>query len=214
MVRSVLLEMPYNNLTFKEFKRDMKNIGYYWEKITRGSAWMFKLSEPYNGQNASVQVDAHNENAQIDGKILGRVAKELNAIGWFNNPQNYRKFPFKRWDIPMENITVDTTQQDIEKANEMYKDAILKYAYPEKNSVCVMKVGDLYNLCYSNNDRRPLLKNWYNEFGYDRKTQKIPCLKYDNEETLETICYPIKRDGTLDTENIIIENKRYGKHRI
>lgn len=96
----------------------------------------------------------------------------------------------------------------------MYKDAEVEQVFQMKNSVCVMKAYDKYNLCRNSNDRRPLLKDWYDEYGYDRKTNSIPCLKQLNWERYETECYPIKKNGTLDTENIIIENKRYGKHRI
>lgn len=33
-------------------------------------------------------------------------------------------------------------------------------------------------------------------------------------ETWETEAYPINPDGTLNTEKVIIENRRYGKVRI
>ena len=77
-----------------------------------------------------------------------------------------------------------------------------------------MKTEDGYNLCRSANDRRPLLDRWFSEFGYDRKTGTIPCLKYVDEEAMQTVAYPINPDGTLNTEKVIIENRRYGKVRI
>ena len=57
------------------------------------------------------------------------------------------------------------------------------------------------------------MSDWFEKYEGD-KTHGIPCIKRDNMETFETECYPIKQDGTLDIENIIIESKRYGKNRI
>ena len=212
IVRQVLSEMANNNLTSREFTADMKNMGFLYREA-EGSSRVYYI--PQYGDKTAITVHAHNDNAPIDGNVLRQVKVVLNNIGWFNDPNNYRKFPFAKWQLSNLDVSVDTTQQEIEKANELYKDAEVEQVFPMKNSVCVLKVSDdKVNLCRSSNDRRPLLPNWFNRFDYDNRTHKIPCLKYDNEETIETECFPIKQDGTLDTENMIIESKRYGKHRI
>ena len=212
IVRQVLSEMANNNLTSREFTADMKNMGFLYREA-EGSSRVYYI--PQYGDKTAITVHAHNDNAPIVGNVLRQVKVVLNNIGWFNDPNNYRKFPFAKWQLSNLDVSVDTTQQEIEKANELYKDAEVEQVFPMKNSVCVLKVSDdKVNLCRSSNDRRPLLPNWFNRFDYDNRTHKIPCLKYDNEETIETECFPIKQDGTLDTENMIIESKRYGKHRI
>lgn len=209
-VRSILTEdRVNNNLTFGEYKKDMEKIGFQMEKLARGSAWMFKLIEPYNGSRCLNQVDAHDDRSRIDGNILKRTKNLLNEIGWFKDPDNFEKFPFDKWGISRDGVTTDTTQKEIDYANELYKDTEILPVFPIKDSICVINANGKFNLCNSTNDRRPLLDKWYDSYGYDRKTHKIPCLKYDNMDTFETECYPIRNDGTIDTENVIIENKKY-----
>jgi hypothetical protein len=177
-----------------------------------GSSRVYYIPQ-YNG--SEVTVHAHNDNAIIPASALRQVKNTLKDIKWFDDPSNFAKFPFAKWQLSSSDVSVDMTQQEIKKANEQYKDAEVEQVFPMKNSVCVLKVSDdKVNLCRSSNDRRPLLPNWFEKFAYDRKTNRIPCLKRNNWKTYETECYPIKQDGTLDTENIIIENKGYGKQRL
>ena len=167
---------------------------------------------PQYGDISNITVHAHNENATIDGNALRQVKSVLENIGWFKDPRNFNIFPFEKWQLPSTDVSVDTTQQEIGRANEEYKDAEVEQVFPYKNSICVLKINNKYNLCRSINDRRPLLTDWYDEYAYDRKTQSRLCLKRNNWDTMETEAYPITQNG-LDIENVIIESKRYGKER-
>ena len=139
------------------------------------------------------------------------VKSVLDKIGWFNEPNNVRLFPWKKWQLPQSNLTIDTAAQDIQKANEQYKDAVIQPIFQMKNSICALITPQGVNLCKNSQDRRPILPLWYDSFEYENKTNRIPCLKKDNYENFQTEAYPIKVDGTLDTKNIIIESRTYGK---
>ena len=204
------MEMANNNLTFREFKADMRKMGFVYREAA-GSSKVFYI--PQYGDNTTVTVHAHNENAPIDGNALRQVKNVLENIGWFKDPRNFNLFPFEKWQLPSIDVSVDTTQQEIESANEKYKDSNVRPVFAEKNSICVLKVNNKYNLCHSINDRRPLLTDWYDEYAYDRRTQSILCLKRNNWDSMETEAYPITQNG-LDVENVIIESKIYGKGRI
>ena len=205
-----LLEMARDNLTFREFKADMRRMGFVYREAA-GSSRVFYI--PQYGDISNIVIHAHNENVPIDGNALRQVKNVLESIGWFKDPSNFNIFPFEKWQLSSTDVSVDTTQQEIERANEEYKGAEVRPVFAEKNTICVLKVGDKYNLCRSINDRRPILTDWYDEYAYDRKTQSRLCLKRNNWDTMETEAYPITQDG-LDMENVIIENKRYEKSRI
>lgn len=214
MVRQILSEMAKDNLTLREFNRYMNNMGFIYREASGSSRVYYN---PQYGGKSAITIHGHNDGDEIDGNALKQVKSVLEKIGWFNDPSNFAKFPFDDWKISRKSVelNIDTTQQEIEEANEQYKDAEVSTVFPMRDSVCILKVSDdKVNLCRSSDDRRPLLPKWFNRFDYDNRTHKIPCLKYDNEETIETECFPIKQDGTLDTEHIIIESKQYGKNRI
>jgi len=213
-VRRVLSEMAKDNLTLREFNRYMNKMGFIYREASGSSRVYFN---PQYGDKSAITIHGHNDGDEIDGNALKQVKSVLEDIGWFDDPSNFAKFPFDDWKISRKTVklNVDTTQQEIKKANELYKNAEVEQVFPMRDSICVLKVSDdKVNLCRSSNDKRPLLPNWFEKFAYDRKTNRIPCLKRNNWETYETECYPIKQDGTLDTENIIIENKGYGKQRL
>lgn len=110
IVRNTLLEMAYNNMTFKEFERDMRALGFMYREA-EGSSKVFYI--PKYGDNSSFTVHVHDDNAKVDGNALRQVKDVLKSIGWFNDPQNYSKFPFEKWGISNKDIVVDTTRQDI-----------------------------------------------------------------------------------------------------
>ena len=207
---SVSLNETYNNLTFGEFDSQMKKMGFTRRNASGGgSGKIYSLPS-----GPKVTVHAHGDSDRIPADALEQVKIELEKIGWFNNIRNFKIFPFKKWDIKAKSIKRDTTKEDIKKANEKYKDAELKRAFVNTdNPLCTLKTAEGVNLCRSVNDRRPLLDTWFDDYGYD-KVNGLPCLKRNNWETIETECYPINQDGTLDTNNIIIENKKHGKKRI
>lgn len=209
-LREPLMEAN-NNLTFRELKSDMKKLGFRIENAGRGSATKFILD--YNGKSPMVLVDAHNDNAQVKADTLREVWGLLRRIGWFKDERNLRIFPFDRWGFKKKDaISTNDTATEIENANIKYKDAKVEPVFQDKGSVCAIVTSQGANLCRSIQDRRPLLQTWFDRYEYDKK-RGIPCLKRDNYETMETECFPIKKDGTLDTQNVIIENKKYGKNR-
>ena len=208
IVREVLSEMANPNLKFREFAADMQKMGFT-VREAKGSAKVFYI--PEYGDCSNVTVHTHNNGADIDPEAFRITKSVLNKIGWFRNPQNVNRFPFAKWKVSKEGIDVDTTTSDIESANRQFLNVEVIPVFQMKDSVCVLKTPNGVNLCRSSNDRRPLLDTWFEKFAYDRKTEQIPCLKRDNYETMETEAFPINVDGTLDTKNVIIENKNYGK---
>lgn len=208
VVRQQLSEMANNNLSYREFYSDMKKMGFV-AREGEGSAKIFTI--PQYGDCSSVTIHSHNDNARVTADALRMVVNVLERIGWFDIPQNRRKFPSDKWQIGIPNVNVDTAQQEIQRANELYKDASVSPVFQMKDSICVMTTSNGVNLCRGINDRRPLLQTWFDKFGYDNKTNSVPCLKKDNFEEFETRAFPIKADGTLDAQNVIIENKLYGK---
>lgn len=205
IVKQTLMEMACNNLSFRNFIVDMKKMGFEYEEAA-GSAKVFKI--PEYGDKSLITVHAHDKNAPLDGNTLRTVRDVLKKIGWFNKPENFRKFPFEKWQISTNDIKIDTSKQQTEDANEFFKNAEVVPVFPMKNSICVLKHNNKVNLCRNVNDKRPLLTKWFDNYAFDRKTGTIPCLKINDWENFETKCYPIKKDGTLDTNNLIIENKR------
>ena len=206
-----------DDLKLYQFERYMNKLGFLSREGGRGSAKMFYHPD-YN--NCKVLVDAHGPNDRVHGDSLKHTTEELEKVGWFNIKGNFDRYYWDEWQIPLKTKnrifnSIDTTKEDIEKANKLYKDAELKRPFTiYDNPLCVMKTAEGCNLCRSAKDRRPLLDTWFEKFGYDRKTGTIPCLKRDNWETYKTEAYPINPDGTLNTEKVIIENRRYGKVRI
>lgn len=198
-----------NNLTFREFNADMSKMGFKYRKGD-GSTKVFGLPK-----GLTLTVHVHDDGSHLPADTLRQVKDVLEDVGWFNDTENFKLFPFQKWQIEPKDIKRDTTQQEIENANELYKDAeVTRVFYTTNNPLCVLKTTEGVNLCRNVNDRRPLLTTWFNRFGYDNRTNKIPCLKRENWETIETEAYPINQDGTLNTEEVIIENKKYGKIRI
>lgn len=206
-IANVLSEMANDNLTFREFASDMKDMGFT-PREGEGSCKVFSIQQ--YGDDSNVTVHAHNNNSNVSGDVLREVKSVLEKIGWFNDKSNWKKFPFKKWGILLSSVNYDKTAEllrtEIDAANEKYKDAEVERVFPTKNSVCTLKTEKGVNLCRGENDKRPLLDQWFDFFDYDRKTGIIPCLKRDNFDTLETEAYPILQNGTLDVENMIIEN--------
>jgi hypothetical protein len=205
-----------DDLKLYQFERYMNKLGFLSREGGRGSAKMFYHPD-YN--NCKVLVDAHGPNDRVHGDSLKHTTEELEKVGWFNIKGNFDRYYWDEWQIPKGTKnrifnSIDTTKEDIEKANKLYKDAEIKQVfYGTKNPLSFLIVGkEQVNLCRSKIDRRPLLDGWFNDYEY--KSDGKPYIKRDNYETFETESYPVNADGTIDTNNVIIENKKYDKKRI
>lgn len=195
-----------NALSYSSFKSDMKGMGFVSKPAKKGEIFYI----PSYGDKSMITVHpVHSEGKHgVKADTLRNIKNMLEDIGWFNVPGNKEKFPFSRWEFN-DNINVDTTQQDIEAANEKYAGAKVSHIFQDIDAVCLLQdAHGLCNLCRNESDRRPLLDKWYNFLYVDGK----PCLAYDNEELIQTEVYPIKLDGTLDTDNAVItESKTFKK---
>lgn len=208
VVRNVISEMANDNLSFREFASDMKEMGFEYRE-GEGSCKVFY--NPEYGDKSNITVHVHNNNANISGNVIRQAVSVLEQIGWFNHAENRNLFPYDKWGVSPSSVKYDNSaeiiQSEIAQANDMYRNAEVFPVFPQENSVCVLKLNDKeYNLCRSIDDRRPLYSDWFSDYNYDRKTQTIPCLKRENWETCETEAYPILPNGTLDETNMIIEN--------
>ena len=188
-----------NNLPIHEFDNDMKKLGFIKDYDRAGSRVIYKLKD------GGLKITTHYPGKTAKADMLRNVFDNLIKIKWFDNPNNFNIFPFDRWGFNPNSINIDTTKQDILKANEIYQNAeVYRVFYNTPNKLCVLHTNEGYNLCRDINDKRPLLDKWYNGF----EQGNVPKLKLDNYETMETEVYPINQDGTLDTKNITLENKK------
>ena len=195
---SLLIEAN-NNLPIHEFDNDMKKLGFIKDYDRAGSRVIYKLKD------GGLKITTHYPGKTAKADMLRNVFDNLVKIGWFNNPENFKIFPFDRWGFNPNSINIDTSKQDIAKANIIYQNAdVYRVFYNTTNKLCVLHTNKGYNLCRDINDRRPLLDKWYSGF----EQGNVPKLKLDNYETFETEVYPINQDGTLDTKNITLENKK------
>ena len=199
------------NVAWSDFLSQMEALGFTYDDDKKSPHVVFK----YVGGDVdgfSVTVARPHNNGAVSGDAFDNVKNKFIQVGWFTNPDNYDKFPWVAWynGVRDNRVKPDYTQRNIKDANEKYKDASVNPVFQEKNSVCVLKTEDGCNLCRSKEDRRPLLPDWYEKFGYDI-TGKIPCLKRDNDIEIQTEAFPILPNGELDTDNMIIESVKYGK---
>ena len=177
----------------------MKKLGFIKDYERAGSRVIYKLKD------CGLKITTHYPGKTAKADMLRNVFDNLIKIKWFDNPNNFNIFPFDRWGFNPNSINIDTTKQDILKANEIYQNAeVYRVFYNTPNKLCVLHTNEGYNLCRDINDKRPLLDKWYNGF----EQGNVPKLKLDNYETMETEVYPINQDGTLDTKNITLENKK------
>lgn len=204
---SAILYEANNNLPLDDFLHDMKDIGFIVKCSKGGDAIKHYLD--YNGKQA-VQIchAPSNGSNSMKGATLNDVKKELERIGWFDDPENVKKFPFDRWQLRPPYVQEDTTQEEIDAANEKYKDATVYPIFPTKDSICALEVSrDQINLCKDSDDRRPLSDIWFNYIVYG---DQVNYMVRDNYETMETEYYPVSPDGEIDDENVVIkESKRY-----
>ena len=189
-----------NNLPIDEFDADMKLLGFIKNYDRAGSRVIYKLKD------GGLVITTHDPGKTAKADMLRNVFDNLKKIKWFDNPNNFKIFPFTKWGFNPNSIQIDTTQQDIEQANQMYQNAeVYRVFYNNNNKLCVLHTDKGYNLCRNKNDRRPLLDKWFSDVQQGEK----PKLKYDNYDTLETQVYTILPNGTLDMNNVVIENKLY-----
>lgn len=186
-----------NNLPIHEFEKDMENLGFTKEGDRAGSRIIYHLKD------GGLKITTHDPGKTAKADMLRNVFNALKNIKWFDNEDNFKKFPFDKWQFNPNSIERNTITQDIQQANELYKNAEVYRVFYNNNPLSILKTKQGYNLCRSNEDRRPLLNKWYDGF----EQGNIPTLKLDDYEKLETKAYPIKQNGTLDIDNVIIENK-------
>ena len=175
----------------------MENLGFTKEGDRAGSRIIYHLKD------GGLKITTHDPGKTAKADMLRNVFNALKNIKWFDNEDNFKKFPFDRWQFNPNSIERNTITQDIQQANELYKNAEVYRVFYNNNPLSILKTKQGYNLCRSNEDRRPLLDKWYDGF----EQGNIPTLKLDDYEKLETKAYPIKQNGTLDFDNVIIENK-------
>ena len=175
----------------------MENLGFTKEGDRAGSRIIYHLKD------GGLKITTHDPGKTAKADMLRNVFNALKNIKWFDNEDNFKKFPFDRWQFNPNSIERNTMTQDIQQANELYKNAEVYRVFYNNNPLSILKTKQGYNLCRSNEDRRPLLDKWYDGF----EQGNIPTLKLDDYEKLETKAYPIKQNGTLDFDNVIIENK-------
>ena len=205
-----------STLKLGEFTKLMKSIGIVREDPSGDDNYKFYL----DGVQVTV-ADAHKDDEYIDAATPPQVFRYLLSIGWFRDPNNFRKFPFESLNLTGKikqaksqvDFSKEDEKRDLEIANEKYKDAELVPAEQVKGTYFIMKVDDKFNMCKSSEDRRPLYNQWFDSFEPDKKTHSILCLKFEDWDTYETRAYPITASG-LDIEHFIIENRKYRNKRL
>lgn len=204
LIENIALEYN-NNLPLDDFKRDMRKLGFSIEDAEReGSRAIYKLPH----ENGTLKITTHDTRDNAKADMLRHVVRGLKSINWFDDKENFKKFPFSTWGIKPSSIYVDTTKDEILNANKEYENAeIYRVFYKSNNPLCLMKVNNKFNLCASINDRRPLLDTWFDEFEYSRENGKPMISIYSNDEYDDIILekYYILPNGELDYDNVIIE---------
>lgn len=194
-----------NNLPIHEFDKDMERLGFTKESDRAGSRVIYHLTD------GGLKITTHDPGKTAKADMLRNVFNCLKKIKWFDKIENFKKFPFQRWQFNPNSVSTDTTDDDIQQANELYKDAeVYKVFYSSDNPLCILHIDKGYNLCRSINDRRPLLDMWYSEF----RPNGVPSLVFDDYENWETKVYPINQDGTLDIKNAVNESNNMKKNLI
>lgn len=213
VIRQTLSEARAN-LPYRIFKSDMKKLGFVCDETPDGSLEKFTI--PEHGDCSLVAIHNPHDRDGIQPAALREVVEVLDKNGWFDKPENFGKFQiFSKWGVSIPEIKVDTTQQDIQAANEKYINAAVWRVFPKgNNTLCYLMVGDKYNLCRSENDRRPICKDKTGkEIWFDNKANKNgkECLVKYNYENWNEYFYPINSDGSLDGDNVIIESRIYNR---
>lgn len=145
-----------------------------------------------------------------DSNTIANVKGNLEKSGWLSKQENRDKFPYELFGYTRPPKIVDTTQQDIQAANEKYADATVWRVFQTKDSICVLKFGNMYNLCNSENDRRPKCEDmWFDDYDF---IEGKPCLiKAVNDDNFN--CYPITQGG-IDMKNYgVFESLNYGRRK-
>ena len=204
------------NVTAEEYDSVMQDLGYYPIPDRKGSRVIYKMTG--FGDIGCVTAHLHKGKPVAPG-ALSQAFKCLNYdLRWCNNKKLIELFPFDAWELKAkrkEILPPINVKEEIQEANETYKDAVIFKLYPtDKDSrIFGMKFNNQFNLCRGSMDRRPLYDEWFDEIGYD-ETYTIPYAKKcieDENGNLPIVGYRIFPDGTLDTEHPINENRRYGK---
>ena len=121
IVASVLLEAKIlteasSTVLYRNFKKTMEGLGFTCT-TNDGSKKIFR------GNSVTIRVDVHNDNLPVDPAALRDVKNKLNAVGWFNNYENFKKFPFEEWELKSDDVEppISKEMQEIQAANELYK---------------------------------------------------------------------------------------------
>jgi hypothetical protein len=198
IVKEVINKLPlceaYNNLTKREFDSDMAKMGFI---VRNGEGSRFIYIQP----QYHAQVTVHWHGGTMKASTLVHVKNELKRVGWFNDPKNLKIFPFQKWKFNPSEVAPKEEQQI--PTNSPYENAeTIKIFYD--SPICVLKFNNQYNLCQDEQNKTPLLQSWFDDYGYDDKTNSIPCLKKLTQD-MQIEAYPISQDGAL--KEPIIETK-------
>jgi hypothetical protein len=172
----------------------MKLLGFDKDEDRSGSRIIYRLND------FGIVITVHEPDKTAKASTLRHVFDNFKLKRWFDNKENRKKFPFKKWGFNPKSLNYDTTEEDILNANNLYKNAeVYRVFYNIKSDLFILHTKKGYNLCRNENDRRPLLDIWYDDF----KPGEIPMLVLENYETFEIELYPISPEGMLG-EKIIM----------
>ena len=83
-----------NNLTFRDFDKTMtKILGF--ERINKKAPGIAYIMPGYHGE-VSMHIP-HDGSAKAD--MIRNTIIFLKSINWFDDPINFRKFPFNKWGV-------------------------------------------------------------------------------------------------------------------
>ena len=228
VMREILTEasckIPRNSIIkwVEDYNKKFKPEEPFTHRQASNGGWNFTFR--YKGRKPET-VNGHFSHKGVHmakGRTLIHIKHALERLGWFDSEEHFNFFPWQKWGLTPndDDLEIDNEEAEIEQANDDFSDAETQTIF-SNNDLCVLsievtddKLGEmnLFNLCRSDDDRRPLLDDWYN--FYDYKNGR-PCLGDEDYETGDGVYYPINPDGTLDKNGVIKENKRYyGRKRL
>ena len=108
-----------NNLPIHEFDNDMKSLGFIKDIDRSGSRVIYKL------KNGGLVITTHDPGKTAKADMLRNVFDNLVKIKWFDNPNNFKIFPFKKWGFNPNTIKIDVTEcKSVEESTNKVKEYI------------------------------------------------------------------------------------------
>ena len=118
------------------------------------------------------------------------------------NPETGEKIEKEKEKKLDEKMAQARLNKSISTANEKFKDAALwKIDYKDENSAFIIMITDkhgnsIYNTCRSEEDRRPLHKEWFTSTNYEEREDGYYFGK-DDMRSFKTKFYKVELDGSL-----------------